>query len=139
MINPRNYPSKYIALVIVALTCLLGLSGPCIEKARAQDSFQVDAAVTAPRITSYMVSPINATYAAVTWYTDQTTRGVVNYGTSSTNLNLSAPDEFSSGGTYHYLWLRDLAPRTNYYFQVVAFNGNGMATTAIGTFKTPSH
>lgn len=68
----------------------------------------------APR--DVVVSKITQNSAEVLWSTGQETQGVIEYGTSPTNLNFFAPE--STKTQEHKADLTLLSPATTYYFQI---------------------
>ncbi|NTU47246.1 hypothetical protein HGA88_06475 [Candidatus Roizmanbacteria bacterium] len=73
---------------------------------RAEDSAPRDVAI----------SEITGNAAKITWNTNQTTQGVIEYGTSPTSLNYFAPEAKKT--SQHSVDLTLLQPSTTYYFQI---------------------
>ena len=98
---------------------------------------------TAPTLTNINVSAITNNSASVNF--DLNTGGTsttttVFYGTSSSNLNLSAvgPTVTNNVATTYTVNLSVLLPNTTYYYNVVA-NGNGQTTSATNSFTTAAN
>lgn len=62
--------------------------------------------------------------AAISWENEQPGDGHVWYGTSAANLNLHATD-FTENAFTHVVEIVNLAPGTQYFYQVRSTNGNG--------------
>lgn len=75
-----------------------------------------------------VISNLSDTSATISWYTNEITSGVIQYGTDPTQLNLSASDDRddTSVGNYstHYVVLRNLSPNTVYHFEIVSGSEN---------------
>ena len=98
---------------------------------------------TAPTLTNINVSAITNNSASVNF--DLNTGGTsttttVFYGTSSSNLNLSAvgPTVTNNVATTYTVNVSALLPNTTYYYNVVA-NGNGQTTSATNSFTTAAN
>ncbi len=87
-----------------------------------------------PSITSYSVTSKDSTSATITWTTSQPTVGSIKYGSVKTYLNLSAADGVSK--TTHSITLTGLSAKSAYYYQIIASNVNGSATTSTSSFRT---
>ncbi len=87
-----------------------------------------------PVITSYSASASGSS-GTITWTTDQSTTGVIRYGSTSNNLNLSVSDSVLS--TTHSKTITGLASKTVYYYQITATNASGGSTsTIVSSFRT---
>jgi hypothetical protein len=62
------------------------------------------------------ISQVTSTSAVITWNTGEETQGVVQYGTSPTQLTFFAPEKLQT--TVHRLELSLLKPRTTYFFNI---------------------
>src|SRR5664280_921784 len=92
-----------------------------------------------PVISSISALANSSSTATVTWTTDELSSSVVNYGTTSSNLNQQA----NTPGlvTSHSVSLSGLTPNTTYYYQVTstdAFNNTATAPASPATFETPA-
>lgn len=87
-----------------------------------------------PSITSFSVAAKTATSSTIIWATNQPTTGIVKYGTSKTNLNLSVADTTSK--TAHSVTITGLSSKVTYYYQIQATNANGTASSIISSFRT---
>lgn len=95
---------------------------------------------TAPVLTNINATAITNNSATINF--DLNTGGTsttttINYGTSSSNLNISVfgPTVTTNVATPYSVNLPSLAPNTTYYYNVVA-NGNGVATSNTNSFTT---
>lgn len=89
-----------------------------------------------PAISNVMVSGIGSTTATVSWNTDQTGTGQVNFGT--TNSYGSSVGTTGSASTTQSVTLTGLSPGTLYHFAVEASNGVASTTSSDQTFTTLS-
>jgi phosphodiesterase/alkaline phosphatase D-like protein len=88
----------------------------------------------AERITNGPVAKdVQGTTAEIAWSTDAQGSSIVKYGTSPNSLNQTA--EAPWGGTKeqngdynHTVWLKNLKPNTNYYYEVETTQGAGTGT-----------
>lgn len=71
-------------------------------------------------IKNVTVDKVVANSAVVNWDTEDETQGLVTYGTTSTNLNISAPE--GTSGIKHSIPLTLLTPNTVYYYLISAGN-----------------
>lgn len=84
-------------------------------------------------ITSYQVSGKTSSSATIQWNTNLSSVGVIRYGTSKNNLNMTYTDNAS--GTSHTATLTGLQPFTTYHYEIAAYR-DGQATTVTSNFKT---
>ncbi len=78
---------------------------------------------------------ITRTGALISWTTNLPTTGVVKYGTSSTNLNLSKPD--TTLGTSNNVTLSSLQANKKYYYTVTVTDQSGQnKTSTVRNFTT---
>jgi len=97
-------------------------------------SLSIPLAPGEPQISNISVTNITENSARISWTTDQSTEGRVEYGTT-TSYDSTASD--SSEDTAHSVTLANLSPATTYHFRVVAVADNGATTSsADATFKT---
>lgn len=100
------------------------------------------ATVTTPAptvtITGYSVTAKTTTTATISWTTNIPSTGLVSYGKSSANLNLSITD--STLGTTHTVTLTNLTKNTKYYYKITAASGDGLTTASspVSNFRTKS-
>ena len=80
-----------------------------------------------PAITAVSASATSTT-ATITWTTDRASNSVVNYGTSSANLNLSAT--VATMVTAHSVPLSGLTAGTTYYFRVSSTDAGSLSATS---------
>jgi thiol-disulfide isomerase/thioredoxin len=84
-----------------------------------------------PSITNTHLSVTNNN-ATLSWTTNTSTSGLVNYGTSSNyGTTASSPE-----GTTHSAVLSNLSPSTTYHYQISASNENETVNTVDDTFTT---
>lgn len=86
-----------------------------------------------PVISGVSVTGITTNSATITWTTDASADGKVNYGPTS-SYGSQATDPAS--GTSHTVTLTGLAESTTYHYQCVSANTYGTATTSDQTFTT---
>jgi hypothetical protein len=94
---------------------------------------------TTPPVISNISSSVSNQTVVISWTTDTASSSVVNYGTSSGNLNLVASTPGSV--TAHSVSITGLAPATTYYYQVTSTDSFGNTATAPATpasFQTPA-
>ena len=88
-----------------------------------------------PVISAVTASGITQTSATITWTTDQTSTGLVNYGLSTAYGSQSTL--ISTLVSNHSVTLNGLTPGTTYNYNVVSANGAGTAATSANfTFAT---
>lgn len=86
-------------------------------------------------VSSYYVSNITSYSAKINWTTNATSTGMIYYGTSPTNLNLSAGStQYTGTSRYWTLW--NLSRNTTYYYKIVATSGSTTASSPVASFKT---
>jgi len=86
-------------------------------------------------ITDVVITTLEPTRAVVSWNTNRTTRGKVNYGPSISYGEEIFVDDLA---TVHQAELTNLAPNTKYYFEVLATDLNEAQTfDAYYGFTTP--
>src|SRR4030043_409791 len=90
-----------------------------------------------PTISGVNVSNITESSATITWNTDETATGQVNYGKTETYDNTTPLD--SNLTNSHSVTLTGLDDGTTYNFQAISKDSNGnVATSAKQTFETPA-
>ncbi|HEY9584867.1 MAG TPA: S8 family serine peptidase [Candidatus Paceibacterota bacterium] len=92
---------------------------------------------TAPlSILNYSVSDKKNVSATIKWTTNIPSTGIIRYGTSSSDLNLSAGD--STVGTSHAITITNLKPSTKYYYRIMAQNIDDATSvnSPISNFRT---
>ena len=77
-----------------------------------------------PTISNVQVTNITQTSATISWITDELADNIVEYGISTTSLNLLAGSTASSTQN-HQVLLQNLTPGTTYYFQVKSKDTSG--------------
>jgi hypothetical protein len=77
------------------------------------------------------ITNVSDTTFTVSWTTDKEVIGLVKWGKSQSQLNLSQPDEMEGLSFTHTATIRDILPQTNYYFKITSgendFDNNGVA------------
>ncbi len=94
-------------------TDISGLSEAVSDVANGQGGSDA----TAPVITNVMVSNTNATFATITWTTDELSNSMVDYSVSPSTL-FGLGQSSNSYVTSHTVTLTNLIPNTTYLFQV---------------------
>ena len=93
-----------------------------------------DAPAEPPVVSQITATNIAETSAKVTWMTSTSTKGKVEYGTTT---NYGSRMDESAFATNHSLTLSGLAANTTYYYRIVATDQGGTATTSpAANFKT---
>ncbi|MEN9922338.1 MAG: hypothetical protein RL097_615, partial [Candidatus Parcubacteria bacterium] len=85
-------------------------------------------------IISYAVPTKTATGATISATLAKAGTVTVKYGTTNTNLNLSASS--ATAATTHSVPLSSLAANTTYYYQIVATDGTTTVSSPVSSFKT---
>jgi subtilisin family serine protease len=85
-------------------------------------------------ISSYSVSNKTNTTATINATLTKSGTVTVKYGTTNTNLNLTA--ESNTTNTTHAVSLSGLTANTTYYYQIVATDGTTTITAPVSSFKT---
>lgn len=89
-----------------------------------------------PPTISSPVASAGSTTATVTWTTDQSANSIVNYGTTSAYGSTTSDATMVRS---HTINLSGLSTSTTYHYQIVSYNGSGLASsTADATFTTSS-
>ncbi len=103
-------PAKIISIIIgvILSIAIIILAFKILQNVltRAED--------LAPR--EVVVSEITQNSAKISWFTNQDTQGVIEYGTSPTALNFFAPEAAKTKN--HLVDLTLLSPATTYYLQI---------------------
>lgn len=84
----------------------------------------------AVQITQVQVSAITSTSATISWSTDVSVQGLVDYGTTEDEGTIISED---SATTSHSLSLTGLAPATKYYFRIYVDDGGNQQALLDGT------
>ncbi|TRW91467.1 hypothetical protein EKO24_016250 [Candidatus Methylobacter oryzae] len=93
------------------------------------------AASSSLNVSSYYVDNITSYSATVHWTTNATSTAMIYYGTSPSNLNLSAgSNQYNGTSRYWTLWY--LNRNTTYYYKIVATSGSATASSPVASFKT---
>lgn len=103
---------KHIAAISVGT--LLGIPLMLVGFIQLQGAVFTRASDSAPR--DVVINEVTDTTAIIHWTTDQLTQGTILYGTSPTELRLTAPEYEKTGD--HTVTINLLAPDTTYYFQI---------------------
>lgn len=85
-------------------------------------------------IISYSVPTKTATDATISATLAKAGTVTVKYGTTNTNLNLSASS--ATAATTHLVPLSSLTANTTYYYQIVATDGTTTVSSPVSSFKT---
>ncbi len=89
-----------------------------------------------PAISGLVATPAT-TSATITWNTDEPSTSRVDYGTSSSNLNLNVSD--STLVTSHSLTLSGLTAGTTYYFRVTSVDASNNSSSSPPTGSSPAN
>ncbi len=94
----------------------------------------------APKIIAFSVSSKTQTTATLTWKTDISATGSINYGRTKSSLSLSVtetdPESCTATACTHTATLTGLTRNTTYYYQITATNNNASTTTIRSSFRT---
>ena len=103
----------------------------------SSSNYWVDLVFTSvpPVISSVVATPTN-TSATITWTTDTNSSSRVDYGTSSTSLNLNVSS--ATLVTSHSITLTGLTTGTTYYFRVTSTDSFGNGTTSPAGSNQPA-
>lgn len=126
----RNKILKHIAAI--SMGTLLGIPLMLVGFIQLQGAVFTRASDSAPR--DVVISEVTDTSATLHWTTDQLTQGTILYGTSPTELRLTAPEYEKSGD--HTVTINLLAPDTTYYFQIKIGEEIFINGSELWTFKT---
>jgi hypothetical protein len=87
-------------------------------------------------VSSVTAAGSGSTSATVTWTTDEAATSRVDYGTTSTTLNLNAT--VAGLATGHSVPITGLAPNTRYYYRVTSADAAGNSTTSPAASGSPA-
>jgi hypothetical protein len=127
---------KKLALLAIALTLLLAMSNWGIAQVSSSTNSNDDDTVYEPvKITQGpVVEDVTDSTAIIAWSTNVNSGTTLRYGDDPDNLVKTA--QMPWGGFTHRVFLKDLKPGTQYYFQAESAQGQGTGTKATAELKS---
>lgn len=120
--NTKNENNiKIIVILALALVCLMLISIWLLKLSRREDIDVAEESPTPP--IELVVSNITSNSVTISWFSEQTRRGFINYGLSKEELNTTAndirdPTDSRQARRTHFVTLTNLEPGTTYYYEL---------------------